>query len=66
MIIDLEKFERLGNQAIERAQWENEIYKKHLIPFAKKIGFYKKSKTFEEAANKAIAFAKEKAKYKIN
>lgn len=66
MIIDIEKFEKLGKKAINRAKKENEIYIKYLIPFAKKIGLYKSSKNFEESAHKAIMWEKEKVKYKVN
>jgi hypothetical protein len=64
-MIDIDKFEKLANEGIREAIRENEVYEKHLIPFAKKIGLYQGSKNFEEAGNKAIAWAKEKEKYNI-
>lgn len=64
-MVDLVKFEKYANKAIRRARKENKIYEQYLIPFSKKIGLHKKSKTFEEAGNKAIKWALEKAKYKI-
>jgi hypothetical protein len=56
---------KVGNIAIAEAKRENEVYEKHLIAFAKKIGLHKKSKTIEEAGNKALLWMKEKEKYKI-
>ena len=63
MAIDLEKFERLGQQAIDEAIKNDKIFREKLIPFAVKIGLHKESKSIEEAGNKAILWAKEKAKY---
>ena len=60
---DRKKFLILGRRAIAAAKRENEIYNNHLIPFAKKIGLHKKSKNFLESGNKAILWAKEKAKF---
>lgn len=65
-MINLEKFEKLGRRAIEKAKKQNEIYNLHLIPFAKKIGLYKPSKNFEESGRKAIMWEKEKTKYNVN
>ena len=64
--VDIKKFEKLGRKAIADAKKENIIYIKYLLPFARKIGLYKRSKNFEESAKKAIMWEKEKSKYKIS
>jgi len=65
-MIDIKKLEKTARKVIAEAKRENEVYNKYLFPYAKKIGLNKKSKTIEEAGNKAILWAKALEKYEIS